>query len=60
MEISVGVPTLSLKNWTRKSVMLNEIEVGVKEDDGEKQGRIHGNPVAGGLAGAVMRKLLAI
>ena len=36
MEISVGVPTLSLKNWTRKSVMLNEIEVGVKENDGEK------------------------
>ena len=36
MEISVGVPTLSLKNWTRKSVMLNEIEVGVKENDGEQ------------------------
>ena len=25
-----------------------------------QQGRIHGNPVADGLAGAVMRKLLAI
>jgi len=29
-------------------------------DSNEKQGRIHGNPVADGWAGAVMRKPLAI
>ena len=31
-----------------------------KEKDGRKQGRIHGNTVADGWAGAVMRKPLRI
>ena len=32
----------------------------IRISNGEKQGRIHGNPVADGWTGAVMQKLLAI
>ena len=39
---------------------LSEHKKKVKEKEGKKQGRIHGNPVADVWAGAVVRKPLGI
>ena len=44
----------------RKKIWLRRGRGEETKRDGKKQGRIHGNPVADGWAGAVMRKPIAI